>query len=79
LRQNSAGGAGGHRGSDFVSDEEFERLLRAWFGNLTRVLHPTAPAARRFFRQRVARKNRATFLSNCLELAAKLVLSVLTG
>jgi DNA modification methylase len=26
--------------NDFVSDEEFERLLQAWFGNLTRVLLP---------------------------------------
>jgi DNA modification methylase len=26
--------------NDFVSDEEFERLLRAWFGNLARVLSP---------------------------------------
>jgi DNA modification methylase len=26
--------------NDFVSDEEFDRLLRAWFGNLTRVLLP---------------------------------------
>jgi len=25
---------------DFVSDEEFERLLRAWFGNIARVLEP---------------------------------------
>jgi DNA modification methylase len=26
--------------NDFVSDEEFSRLLRAWFGNLSRVLLP---------------------------------------
>jgi DNA modification methylase len=26
--------------NDFVSDEEFERLLAAWFGNLARVLLP---------------------------------------
>ena len=26
--------------NDFVSDEEFARLLRAWFGNITRVLEP---------------------------------------
>jgi DNA modification methylase len=26
--------------NDFVSDEEFERLLRAWFGNISRVLEP---------------------------------------
>jgi DNA modification methylase len=26
--------------NDFVSDEEFERLLHAWFGNLARVLVP---------------------------------------
>jgi DNA modification methylase len=26
--------------NDFVSDAEFERLLQAWFGNLTRVLLP---------------------------------------
>jgi len=26
--------------NDFVSDEEFDRLLRAWFGNLSRVLLP---------------------------------------
>jgi DNA modification methylase len=26
--------------NDFVSDEEFERLLRAWFGNISRVLLP---------------------------------------
>ena len=26
--------------NDFVSEEEFDRLLRAWFGNLTRVLLP---------------------------------------
>jgi ParB-like chromosome segregation protein Spo0J len=26
--------------NDFVSDEEFDRLLHAWFGNLTRVLQP---------------------------------------
>jgi DNA modification methylase len=26
--------------NDFVSDEEFERLLKAWFGNLARVLLP---------------------------------------
>jgi DNA modification methylase len=26
--------------NDFVSEEEFERLLRAWFGNLARVLLP---------------------------------------
>ncbi len=26
--------------NDFVSDEEFERLLRAWFGNIGRVLEP---------------------------------------
>jgi DNA modification methylase len=26
--------------NDFVSDEEFERLLHAWFGNLSRVLLP---------------------------------------
>ena len=26
--------------NDFVSDEEFERLLHAWFGNLARVLLP---------------------------------------
>ena len=26
--------------NDFVSDEEFDRLLHAWFGNLTRVLLP---------------------------------------
>jgi DNA modification methylase len=26
--------------NDFVSDEEFERLLAAWFGNLSRVLLP---------------------------------------
>lgn len=26
--------------NDFVSDEEFQRLLRAWFGNIARVLEP---------------------------------------
>ena len=26
--------------NDFVSDEEFERLLLAWFGNASRVLLP---------------------------------------
>jgi DNA modification methylase len=26
--------------NDFVSDEEFDRLLHAWFGNLSRVLEP---------------------------------------
>jgi DNA modification methylase len=26
--------------NDFVSDEEFDRLLHAWFGNLARVLEP---------------------------------------
>ncbi|MEK6676724.1 MAG: DNA methyltransferase [Planctomycetota bacterium] len=26
--------------NDFVSDDEFERLLRAWFGNIARVLVP---------------------------------------
>jgi len=26
--------------NDFVSDEEFARLLRAWFGNMARVLEP---------------------------------------
>lgn len=26
--------------NDFVSDEEFDRLLRAWFGNIARVLIP---------------------------------------
>ncbi len=26
--------------NDFISDEEFARLLRAWFGNITRVLTP---------------------------------------
>jgi DNA modification methylase len=26
--------------NDFVSDEEFDRLLHAWFGNLARVLQP---------------------------------------
>jgi DNA modification methylase len=26
--------------NDFVSDEEFDRLLRAWFGNMARVLGP---------------------------------------
>jgi DNA modification methylase len=26
--------------NDFVSDQEFDRLLRAWFGNLARVLEP---------------------------------------
>jgi len=26
--------------NDFISDEEFARLLRAWFGNITRVLDP---------------------------------------
>src|SRR5262245_42419310 len=26
--------------NDFVSDEEFDRLLRAWFGNIARVLQP---------------------------------------
>ena len=26
--------------NDFVSDEEFDRLLQAWFGNLARVLLP---------------------------------------
>jgi DNA modification methylase len=26
--------------NDFVSDEEFDRMLRAWFGNITRVLEP---------------------------------------
>ena len=26
--------------NDFVSDEEFERLLHAWFGNISRVLQP---------------------------------------
>ena len=26
--------------NDFVSDEEFGRLLRAWFGNISRVLEP---------------------------------------
>jgi hypothetical protein len=26
--------------NDFVSDEEFDRLLQAWFGNLARVLQP---------------------------------------
>jgi DNA modification methylase len=28
--------------NDFVSDEEFDRLLRAWFGNAARVLEPGA-------------------------------------
>jgi len=26
--------------NDFVTDEEFDRLLRAWFGNIARVLEP---------------------------------------
>ena len=26
--------------NDFVSDEEFDRLLHAWFGNIGRVLEP---------------------------------------
>ena len=26
--------------NDFVSDEEFDRLLKAWFGNMARVLEP---------------------------------------
>jgi DNA modification methylase len=26
--------------NDFVSDEEFDRLLRAWFSNIARVLAP---------------------------------------
>ena len=26
--------------NDFVSDEAFERLLQAWFGNIARVLEP---------------------------------------
>jgi DNA modification methylase len=26
--------------NDFVSDEEFDRLLRSWFGNIARVLEP---------------------------------------
>jgi DNA modification methylase len=26
--------------NDFVSEEEFDRLLRAWFGNIARVLEP---------------------------------------
>ena len=26
--------------NDFLSDEEFDRLLRAWFGNIARVLQP---------------------------------------
>ena len=26
--------------NDFVSDEEFDRLLNAWFGNIARVLEP---------------------------------------
>jgi len=26
--------------NDFVSDEEFDRLLNAWFGNMARVLEP---------------------------------------
>src|SRR5262249_47289893 len=26
--------------NDFVSDEEFNRLLRGWFGNISRVLEP---------------------------------------
>ena len=26
--------------NDFVSDEEFNRLLEAWFGNIARVLEP---------------------------------------
>ncbi len=26
--------------NDFVSDQEFDRLLRAWFGNIARVLEP---------------------------------------
>lgn len=26
--------------NDFVSDEEFDRLLRSWFGNISRVLEP---------------------------------------
>ncbi len=26
--------------NDFVSDEEFDKLLRAWFGNIARVLEP---------------------------------------
>jgi DNA modification methylase len=26
--------------NDFLSDEEFDRLLRAWFGNMARVLEP---------------------------------------
>src|SRR2546430_5107736 len=26
--------------NDFVSDEEFEKLLRGWFGNIARVLGP---------------------------------------
>src|SRR5262249_55018815 len=29
--------------NDFVSEEEFGRLLRAWFGNLARVLLPGRP------------------------------------
>ena len=44
--------------NDFVSDEEFDRLLQAWFGNMARVLlpgrastsgaaMPTAPTTRR--------------------------------
>jgi hypothetical protein len=28
--------------NDFVSDEEFDRLLHAWFGNMARVLEPDA-------------------------------------
>jgi DNA modification methylase len=26
--------------NDFVSDEEFDRLLDAWFGNIARVMKP---------------------------------------
>ena len=26
--------------NDFVSDDEFDRLLKAWFGNMSRVLEP---------------------------------------
>ena len=30
--------------NDFVSDEEFDKLLRAWFSNLSRVMRPGASA-----------------------------------
>jgi ParB-like chromosome segregation protein Spo0J len=38
--------------NDFVSDEEFDRLLRAWFGNIARVLQPSPwPVGRQWSRR----------------------------